>query len=134
MAAVSGNNNVQVVLLRSDAKDPYQLALITFNVTGTYAQADNGILTDARSLIANARKNGKIPSLKFAMCGQPARKESNPDLFMAVKTVAISTNDITFEITEGATAKTVDYSTELAAGAMPAQATPFGLVVGFEEA
>lgn len=133
MAAVTATN-VQIVNIRSESKDKLQTVLLIFNLTGTYAQADNAIISGIPTLIANARRSGKVPSIKGAMLAQPARKASNPDLYMALKTVAVSGSDVTCEVTEGATAKTIDYSTELANGAMPDQETPFGIFVCFEEA
>lgn len=132
MAAVT-HLNPQVVNIRSESKDKLQIVMIVFYLTGTYVQADNGILTGVPTIIANARRNGKIATMKGVMLAQPARKLSNPDLYMALKSLTIASSDITFEVTEGATAKTIDYSTELAAGTMPEQATPFGILVAFEE-
>lgn len=105
-----------------------QVVQILFTVSGTYAQADNGILAGIPTLIANSRRNGKTATLVDAMCGHPATKESNAAQTMALKTVAVSGSDITFEITDG------DFSTEFAdATAVPAQARPFALLVSFTE-
>lgn len=133
MAVVSGTVHT-VDTLMADAVSAVQLARIKFTVAGTYAQADNGQLVGIPTLIQNARRNGKTVTLRGAMLGAPATKNSDPNLLMALKTVAVSSADVTFEITEGATAGVVDYSTELAAGAVPAQARPFELIVAFSEA
>lgn len=110
---------------------PLQIALVQFDLSGTYVQADNAQLLAVPTIIQNSRRDGKTVTIKAAMCGHPARKESDPTLMMALKTIAISTNDITFEVTESATANSVDLSTELAAGAVPAQNTPFELLVSY---
>lgn len=133
MAVTSGTvSNVSTI--RSEALDPLQHALVLFTMSGTYAQSDNSILSSVHTAISGSRRNGKTVTLKNAACYQMARKDSNPALMMGLKTVAISTNDITFEITESATAGTVDLSTELANGTIPTQIVPFGLIVGFTEA
>jgi hypothetical protein len=134
MAVVSGTVH-SVETIRANALDPHQVAHVLFTVSGTYAQADNGILSGVPTLIQNSRRNGKTVTIRDAMLYQPARKSADPSLLMGLKTVAISTNDITFEITETATVNTVEYTTEHAdATAVPAQSTPFGLAVAFSEA
>jgi hypothetical protein len=105
-----------------------QAVQILFTVSGTYAQADNGILAGIPTLIGNSRRNGKTVTLVDAMCGHPATKESDAAQTMALKTVAVSGSDVTFEITDG------DFATEFAdATAVPAQARPFALLVSFTE-
>lgn len=127
MAVTSGT--VQTVdTLVSDAVSPLQVARIKFTMSGTYAQADNSILSGIGTLINNSRRNGKTVTLVDCMVGTPATKVSNPAAIMGVKTVAISSADITFELTDG------DYSTELAGGAIPAQDRPFEILVAFTEA
>lgn len=133
MATLNGAVH-SVETIRANNVDPLQHAAVYFTVGGTYVQADNANLLGVATLIQNSRRNGKTVTMRTVTLWQPARKESNPALFMALKTVAISTNDVTFEITEGATAGTIDFSTELAAGAVPAQSVPFGILVGFTEA
>jgi hypothetical protein len=113
---------------------PLCLARVQFNVSGTYAQADNGQLQSVNTIIQNSRRDGKTVTLVDAMCGHPARKLTDPTLMMGLKTVAVSTNDITFEITESATANTPDMSTELADGTVPSQQTPFELLVSYKVA
>jgi len=106
-----------------------QVVQILFTIAGTYAQADNGILAGIATLIGDSRRNGKTVTLVDAMCGHPATKESDASAIMALKTVAIASADITFEITNG------DFSTEFTdATAVPAQARPFALLVSFTEA
>ncbi len=114
--------------LKSASVSRLQFAEVLFNISGTYDQSANSDLKNVATLIKNSRRNGKTITLVDAMCGTPATKDSNPAAFMALKTVAISTNDITFEITDG------DFSTELAAAAIPTQNRPFMLIVSFTEA
>lgn len=133
MAVVSGTL-VNVDQVKSDANDPLQFIALYFTVSGTYAQADNGILSGVPTLIQNGRRNGKTVTMKTVSLWQPARKASDPALLMGLKTLAISSSDITFEITENATGGVVDVSTEAAdATAVPTQSTPFGILVGYVE-
>lgn len=113
--------------VRSDAVDTVQHALVLFTMSGTYDQSANSSLVGVPTLIQNARRNGKTVNLLSAALGQTASKVSSPSTFMSLKTIAISTNDITFEITDG------DYTTELAAATIPAQLRFFGLIVAFYE-
>jgi hypothetical protein len=133
MAAVTATNP-QVQTLKSRAISPFQLAVIFFNLTGTYAQADNAIITGVPTLIANSRRNGRNISLKTVSLYQLARKASDPTMYMALKTLAISGSDVTCELTHSTTAETPDYTTEFTdATAVPAQSAQFGIIVGFEE-
>jgi hypothetical protein len=121
--------------VRSEHQDPVQIAEVFFTMSGTYAQANNSQVSAVDVMIENSRRNGKTVTLVDAMGGQPARLTSNPKLFMAMKTVAVSTNDITFELTLGATEGTVDHATEHTdATAIGAQDTPFSVLVSFTEA
>lgn len=134
MAVVSGTLT-NATMMRADARDPLQQIALYFTVSGTYAQADNGILSGVPTLIQDSRRNGKTVTMKTVSLYQPARKASNPSLFMGLKTLAISSSDITFEITETATELAIDVSTEHAdATAVSSQSTPFGILVGFTEA
>lgn len=130
MAVTSGTVwSVHTVPGKSDAVTNYQVAEILFTMSGTYAQADNSILTGIATLIGNSRRNGKTITLVDTMRGQPASKVSDETAIMSTKTVAISTNDITFELTD------TDYTTEYAdATAIVAQSRPFSILVGFTEA
>jgi phosphoenolpyruvate-protein kinase (PTS system EI component) len=132
MATLSGTA-VQQSIIESfgGSVTPLCISRVQFNVSGTYVQADNAQLTGVNTIIQNSRRDGKTVTLVDAMCGHPARKQSDPTLMMGLKTVAVSTNDVTFEITESATANTPDMSTELAAGAVPAQQTPFEILVSY---
>jgi hypothetical protein len=114
--------------LKSSSVSRLQVAEVLFTMSGTYDQASNSSLVGVPTLIQNSRRNGKTVSLVAAMPGTPATKDSDPSAFMGLKTVAISSNDITFELTDG------DFTTELAAAAIPAQDRPFMLLVAFTEA
>lgn len=120
--------------MRADCVGPssancLQQALVLFTVSGTYAQADNGILSGVPTLIQNSRRNGKTVTMRGVAPGQVATKASDPSAFLSTKTVAISSSDVTFEITDAS------HSTELAdATAVPAQSQPFGILVSFTEA
>lgn len=128
MAAVTGTV-WSVATTVSDAVTPVQQALVLFTCSGTYAQADNGILAGVAALISASRRNGKTCTLLGCMIGQPASNATDLTKILGLKTVAISTADITFEITDN------DYTTEFAdATALTAQSRPFGIVVAFTEA
>lgn len=131
MAAVTDING-QAVTKRSDSIDPVQVAFITFDLTGTYVQADNASV-DAAAILKNSRRNGKTYTLLGATLGQLARLNSDPSLFLGAKTIAIAANKITFEVTASAVAGVPDLATELAAGAMPATYSPFGMFVSYLE-
>lgn len=129
MAVTSGTVS-SVHTIKSNAVTDLQVAEILFTMSGTYAQADDSILTGVAALIQNSRRNGKTVTLVDAMRGQPASSPAGaPTTFMSIKTVAISTADITFEITLG------DYTTEYTdATAIATQDRPFSLLVAFTEA
>lgn len=127
MTAVAGAVH-SVHTLKSDFNQRVQLAEILFTVSGTYAAGDNGILTGVAALIQNSRRNGKTVTMVGVAPSQAASKESNPASYMSLKTMAISSADITFEVTDASD------TTEIADGAFPAQARPFGMVVAFTEA
>lgn len=126
--AVTNGTIHSVAVKKSSAVSPLQECDVLFTMSGTYAQADNSSLVGVPTLIQNARRNGKTVTMVSVAVSTPATKTSNPATIMAVKGPAISTNDVTFELTDG------DYSTELANGAIPAQERPFSLHVAFTEA
>lgn len=126
--AVTNGTIHSVAVKKSSAVSPLQECDVLFTMSGTYAQADNSALVGVPTLIQNSRRNGKTVTMVSVAVGTPATKTSNPATIMAVKGPAISTNDVTFELTDG------DYSTELANGAIPGQERPFALHVAFTEA
>lgn len=131
MAVVTGTVH-SVRTMESGAWDSKcQLAEVLFTLSGTYAQADNGELATLAALIQNSRRNGMTVTVRDVMPFHPATKESD-GVAMTLKTVALSGSGAsakaTFEVA-GA-----DWSTELADGAVPAQARPFSLLVAFTEA
>lgn len=126
MAAVTGTvHSVQTI--KSDAVGSLQIAEVLFYLSGTYVQADNGILAGVAALIQNSRRNGKTVTMRGVMAGTPGTKESD-NAELTLGTVAISTADVTFAV------NLADYSTELAGAAMPAQNRPFSIMVAFTEA
>jgi hypothetical protein len=127
MAAVTGTvHSVDTVI--SDATSPVQVARILFTVAGTYAAADNGILTGVAALIGASRRNGGgTLNLIGVAPAQAASKASSPETYMGLKTCAISSADVTFEVTDNS------HTTEIADGAFPSQARPFGILVSFIE-
>lgn len=112
---------------KANSTSDLQWSQVLFTMSGVYDQSANSSLLGVATLIQNSRRNGKTVTMRYVTCADVARKASN-NAIMALKTVAISTNDVTFELTDG------DYSTELAAGAIPSQSVPFSLLVGFTEA
>lgn len=126
--AVTNGTIHSVAVKKSSAVSPLQECDVLFTMSGTYAQADNSSLVGVPTLIQNARRNGKTVTMVSVAVSTPATKTTNPATIMAVKGPAISTNDVTFELTDG------DYATELANGAIPAQERPFALHVAFTEA
>jgi hypothetical protein len=137
MAIVSITSLDNFQILKANENDPLQYAVLYFSPSGTYAQADNLKLVAVPTLIQNGRRNGKTVTMVAGTLAlwQPARKASDPDVFLAVKTLAISTNDITMELTLSATAKAIDVATEFTdATAIPALSIPLAILVGFTEA
>ena len=135
MAVTSGTVH-SVAVLKADALvDRLHVALVLFTVSGTYAQGDDSILAAVPTAIQNSRRNGKPVTIRDAMLGQAARSATDPDVVLGAKTVAISSADITFEITLGAGANALELSTEYTdATALPTFDTPMGFAVLFTEA
>lgn len=127
MAVTSGTVHSVSIVKAPGAVDSLGWALVLFTMSGTYAQADNSILSGVPTLIQNSTRNGKTVALKGVSIGQTATKASD-NTVMGLKTAAISTNDVTFELT------TSDLSTEHAdATAIASQNRPFGLLVAYTE-
>lgn len=96
--------------------------------SGTYASADNATIA-AVTAIQAARRNGKTPTLRGATLAQVATETvSGTDNVVGAKTVAISSSNITLELTQ------TDLSTERADGAMGTFKEPLVLYVCFTEA
>lgn len=125
MAVVSGTVH-SVHTLKADVVGPVQLAEVLFTASGTYATADNGTLTGVATLIQNSRRNGKTVTMVGVAPSQAASDSSGN--YMSLKTCAISTNDITFEITLNSA--TTEYTN---ATALPTLSRPFGVVIAFQE-
>lgn len=131
MAVVTGTVH-SVQTLKADYAQRVQLAEVLFTITaGTYAQADNGILAGVAALIQNSRRNGKTVTMVGVAPSQAASKASDPSAFLGLKTVAISTADVTFEITDNSDTTELADATAVASWL---QSRPFGIVVAFTEA
>lgn len=129
MAVVSGTvHSVNTVEGLAGSVGSLQVAQILFTVSGTYAQADNGILTGVAALISASRHNGKTVTLVDCMGGIEATKGTDPSVYMYCKGAAVSSADITFEIT--LSSFTTEYTD---ATAVVAQGRPFSLLVAFTE-
>lgn len=130
MTVLSGTiHSVETVPGYAGSVGALQLANVLFTVSGTYVQNDNAILTGVAALISASRRNGKTVTLVAALGGTEATSAADTDVYMWCKSAAISTNDITFEITLSS------FSTEYTdSTALPALARPFSLLVAFTEA
>lgn len=128
MAVLSGTvHNIDTLVSR--AVSELQVARVQFTISGTYVQADNAKLVGVPTLIQNSRRNGKTVTMVDVMAGTPTTKVSDASKIMALKTLAISSADVTFEITNE------DYSTEFTdATALPDVNRPFEFLVAFTEA
>jgi hypothetical protein len=127
MTAVAGTVH-SVHTLKADSVGPVQIAEVLFTVSGTYASGDAGIITGVAALISASRRNGggTINMIGVAP-SQAANKASDPANYLALKTVAISSADVTFVVTDNS------HTTVIADGAFPAQSRPFGISVSFIE-
>lgn len=135
MAVTSGTVHSVITEKAPDHVDPLGRSVVFFTMSGTYAQANNSILSSVATLIQASRRNGKTLTMKAVAFRQCARKSSSPDVLLGCKTVAISTNDITFELTLGGGSNAVDLSSEFTdATSIPTQSTPFGIEVLWTEA
>jgi hypothetical protein len=135
MAVTSGTILSVTTEKAPDQRDPLGRSVVFFTVSGTYAQANNSQLLAVATLIQNSRRNGKTLTMQALSVRQLARKQGAEDVLLGIKTLAISTNDITFEITLGGGSNAVDLSTEFTdATPLPTQGTPFGVEVLWTEA
>lgn len=118
-----------------DQRDPLGRSVAFFTMSGTYAQANSSILAGVAALIQGSRRNGKTLTMQAVQVRQLARKQGAEDVLLGLKTIAISTADITFKLTLGAGANAVDLATEFTdATLIPTQGTPFALEVLWTEA
>lgn len=114
------------------AVDTFGIALVTCNTTGTYAQADNCKLLAVAALIQAATRNGKTVTMVAVAPGQHSYR-ADTGLAVGLKTVAISTADVTFEVTLSTT--TAYSTTEFTdATALPTLLGPLGILVIYTEA
>ena len=127
MTVVAGTIHSADTLV-SRAVSELQVARVQFTVAGTYAQGDDGILSAVPTLIQSSRRNGKTVTMRDVMLGTPSTR-TDTGAVLTLKTVAISSANITFEIA------TSDYSTEFTdATAVPTMNRPFEILVAFTEA
>lgn len=114
------------------AVDTFGIALVTCTVSGTYAQADDCKLLSVATLIQNSMRNGKTVTMRAVAPGQHSYRSSDNTAF-GLKTVAISTNDVTFELTKSTTAAyaTTEFDD---ATAVPTLLGPIGILVVYTEA
>ncbi len=115
MAVVNGSNitvwnHTAPYGIRLDSSNnPVFSCYVSCQLSGTYAQADNAQMQNVHTAISGSRRDGKTVSLKTAECVGVGQNAGSP---VAAKTVAVSTNDVTFEVTTG------DFSTEFSNGAI----------------
>ncbi|MDX2054065.1 MAG: hypothetical protein SFV15_16820 [Polyangiaceae bacterium] len=127
MATISGVfTGIQHLRVDKDVAG-YNLALVTFTLAGTYAQADNATLTAVPTGIALQRRDGKKATILHAMCGIPATKASNPTQQMSLGPVTVvGGTDLTFAVMDNG-------GSEIADGTLPSQDRPFSVVIAFTE-
>ncbi len=65
MAVVSGTVH-SVETIKAADRDVLQAAIVYFTLSGTYAQADNAILSGVPTLIQNSRRNGRMQAAAAA--------------------------------------------------------------------
>jgi hypothetical protein len=121
----------EVQLIRGPVATPLALqwALVLFEVTGTYVQGDNATVLDVAGAIESSKRNGKTVTLVDAMFAQAAAKSTDPTGYMGLKTVAVDTDNIDFEITLDSTS--TEYTN---ATALVGCASWFGVLVSYTEA
>lgn len=131
--AVTSGTILSVSTLLSDNRSTGLLAvLVLFDISGTYAQADDSTIAAVGAAISASRRNGKTCTLVDACLYQPALTTTG--YILGAKSLAISTDAINFALTKSASLNTLDVSTEHAdATAVPALGTPFGFFVTFTE-
>lgn len=130
MAAIHGTI-YSVATVEADAVSSLQKALVLFTLSAadTYLQADDGDLLLVTTAIQNSRRNGKAVTLVDAMLDKPATKASDPSAILGLKTVAVSSTGLTFEVTDA------NFTSEYANSTlMVAQSRPFSVLVSFTEA
>lgn len=98
---------------------------LSFILTGTYAQADNSIISGVPTLIQNMRRDGRAVTLlaQGLAFAAPGKEDG---AIVGVKTLAVSSNDITFEVTQA------DLSTEHANAAFGAFDLPITIFVAYK--
>lgn len=100
----------------------FMTCVVTATFAGTYAQSDNAQITGLNTSIQNSRRDGRTVTLVDAMMEHPGDEAGT---VIGAKTVAISTNDLTAELTGS------DLSTEHANAALGSFVAPIGFRVSY---
>ena len=129
--AVTNGTCVGVTTSTSRAVSAMQTArvFLTHDSTNNYDTAAHGKLLGVAALISASRRNGKTITLQgcSSVSTQDATKASDGTI-LQLGTVAISTNDITYNVLQS------DRATEITNGApCAAQSDPFAIDVQFTE-
>ena len=98
-------------------------AVISFTITGTYAQADNAQLTGVPAAMQSRMAWGKTPTLLSAMFAAPGDEAGTP--IGAGPVITVSGTSLTFQLTGG------DLTTEHAGAALGTVGKPIALRVCF---
>ena len=129
MAVVSGSNvtvwdhSANGAMAKDSSGNVFFTCKIACVFTGTYAQADNAQITSVHTAIADSLRSDRTITLVDAGFARPGLEAGTA---IGAKTVAVSTNDITMELT-GA-----DMSTEHAGAALGTMTEPIAFWVTYK--
>lgn len=121
MALVEGSNmtvfdhSANGAMAKDSSGNVFFTCKVSAYFTGTYVQGDNAQLTSVHTAIANSLRSDRAITLVDAGFARPGLEAGTA---IGAKTVAVSTNDITLELT-GA-----DMSTEHAGAALGTMTEP----------
>jgi hypothetical protein len=104
------------------SKNQVYTAFIGFTITGTYVQNDNAQILTVPAAMEALLKWGRSITLLDAMFAAPGDENGTP---IGMKTVAVSSTTITFELTGG------DLTTEHTAAALATVGRPIFVAVTF---
>jgi hypothetical protein len=131
MAVVTGVIESVEIVRAPGVTSSIGLAQVLFSLSGTYAQADDGIIEDVDGAIQNAQQNGKTVTMLGASPGQHSYNATT-GVAVGVGACAISSDDVTFPVTLSTTKNAV--TTEFTnATALPSLSQPLGIFVSFVE-
>lgn len=130
MAVTSGTvTGIKTIRGANYTPDGIECCLVQFTMSGTYAQADDSILSAVPTAIEDIRRDGRVVTLVDACIAHGAPKASDPTDFLGPGAPTVSGANITFDLNDG------DYTTEYAnATAIVSQAAPMGFYVTFTTA